>query len=157
MGILVIGVLLWYGGKMVLINESLSGTTFIVFMGLAYNILTPAKNLSKSFYSVKKGNAAAERVFEIVSLKGTNDEKRLKEIDNFKAEIKFENVTFSYDSNVILDSISFKLKKGESIAIVGTSGGGKTTIANVGKNESIFRTCKVGSVFWSRWCHNRCG
>ena len=50
MGILVIGVLLWFGGKMVLINETISGTTFIVFMGLAYNILTPAKNLSKSFY-----------------------------------------------------------------------------------------------------------
>ena len=131
MGILVIGVLLWYGGKMVLINESLSGTTFIVFMGLAYNILTPAKNLSKSFYSIKKGNAAAERVFEIVNLKETDKEKNLKKVDNFKREIKFENVTFSYESNVILDSVSFKLKKGESIAIVGTSGGWKTTIANL--------------------------
>ena len=66
MGILVIGVLLWFGGKMVLISETISGTTFIVFMGLAYNILTPAKNLSKSFYSIKKGNAAAERVFEVL-------------------------------------------------------------------------------------------
>ncbi|GIS00479.1 MAG: hypothetical protein CM15mP102_12990 [Flavobacteriales bacterium] len=54
MGILVIGVLLWFGGRMVLVSESISGTTFIVFMGLAYNILTPAKNLSKSFYSIKK-------------------------------------------------------------------------------------------------------
>lgn len=131
MGILVIGILLWYGGKMVLINESLSGTTFIVFMGLAYNILTPAKNLSKSFYSIKKGSAAAERVFEIVNIKENDKEKKLKKIDDFKSEIKFENVTFSYDSNVILDSVSFKLKKGDSIAIVGTSGGGKTTIANL--------------------------
>ena len=73
---------------MVLINESLSGTTFIVFMGLAYNILTPAKNLSKSFYSIKKGNAAAERVFEIVNLKETDREKNLKKVDNFKREIK---------------------------------------------------------------------
>lgn len=131
MGILVIGILLWYGGKMVLINESLSGTTFIVFMGLAYNILTPAKNLSKSFYSIKKGSAAAERVFEIVNIKENDKEKKLKKIDDFKSEIKFENVTFSYDSNVILDSVSFKLKKGDSIAIVGTSGAGKTTIANL--------------------------
>ena len=95
MGILVIGILLWYGGKMVLINESLSGTTFIVFMGLAYNILTPAKNLSKSFYSIKKGNAAAERVFEIIDIKATNKERQLKKINDFKNEIKFENVTFS--------------------------------------------------------------
>ena len=131
MGILVIGILLWYGGKMVLINESLSGTTFLVFMGLAYNILTPAKNLSKSFYSIKKGSAAAERVFEIVNIKENDKEKKLKKIDDFKSEIKFENVTFSYDSNVILDSVSFKLKKGDSIAIVGTSGAGKTTIANL--------------------------
>ena len=131
MGILVIGILLWYGGKMVLINESLSGTTFIVFMGLAYNILTPAKNLSKSFYSIKKGSAAAERVFEIVNIKENDKEKKLKKIDDFKSKIKFENVTFSYDSNVILDSVSFKLKKGDSIAIVGTSGAGKTTIANL--------------------------
>ena len=131
MGILVIGILLWYGGKMVLINESLSGTTFIVFMGLAYNILTPAKNLSKSFYSIKKGNAAAERVFEIINIKATDKERKLKKIDDFKNDIKFENVTFSYDSNVILDSVSFKLKKGDSIAIVGTSGAGKTTIANL--------------------------
>ena len=76
MGILVIGVLLWFGGKMVLINETISGTTFIVFMGLAYNILTPAKNLSKSFYSIKKGNAAAERVFEIIEFKPANDSNR---------------------------------------------------------------------------------
>ena len=131
MGILVIGILLWYGGKMVLINESLSGTTFIVFMGLAYNILTPAKNLSKSFYSIKKGNAAAERVFEIINIKTTDKERKLKKIDDFKNDIKFENVTFSYDSNVILDSVSFKLKKGDSIAIVGTSGCGKTTISNL--------------------------
>ena len=81
MGILVIGILLWYGGKMVLINESLSGTTFIVFMGLAYNILTPAKNLSKSFYSIKKGSAAAERVFEIVNIKENDKEKKLKKLN----------------------------------------------------------------------------
>ena len=131
MGILVIGVLLWFGGKMVLINETISGTTFIVFMGLAYNILTPAKNLSKSFYSIKKGNAAAERVFEIIEFKPDNDSNRDQLLETFKDKIEFKNVDFSYGQSKILDEISFTIKKGQSVALVGSSGSGKTTIANL--------------------------
>ena len=131
MGILVIGVLLWFGGKMVLINETISGTTFIVFMGLAYNILTPAKNLSKSFYSIKKGNAAAERVFEIIEFKTDNDSNRDQLLETFKDKIEFKNVDFSYGQSKILDKISFTIKKGQSVALVGSSGSGKTTIANL--------------------------
>ena len=132
MGILIIGVLLWFGGKMVLISETISGTTFIVFMGLAYNILTPAKNLSKSFYSIKKGNAAAERVFEIIEYnKNKNDEKRTVEFKKFEKQITFNNVEFKYGEQKILDKISFTIKKGESVALVGSSGSGKTTIANL--------------------------
>jgi len=131
MGILVIGVLLWFGGKMVLINETISGTTFIVFMGLAYNILTPAKNLSKSFYSIKKGNAAAERVFEIIEFKTKNDSNRDQLLETFKDKIEFKNVDFSYGQSKILDKISFTIKKGQSVALVGSSGSGKTTIANL--------------------------
>ena len=132
MGILVIGVLLWFGGKMVLVSESISGTTFIVFMGLAYNILTPAKNLSKSFYSIKKGNAAAERVFEIIDYdKYTNDGTRKIEIEEFKDKISFQDLEFSYGESKILDGITFTIKKGESVALVGSSGSGKSTIANL--------------------------
>ena len=131
MGILVIGVLLWFGGKMVLINETISGTTFIVFMGLAYNILTPAKNLSKSFYSIKKGNAAAERVFEIIEFQPDNDSNRDQLLEKFNDKIEFKNVDFSYGQTKILDKISFSIKKGESVALVGSSGSGKTTIANL--------------------------
>ncbi|PDH54853.1 MAG: antibiotic ABC transporter ATP-binding protein [Cryomorphaceae bacterium MED-G11] len=132
MGILVIGVLLWFGGKMVLINETISGTTFIVFMGLAYNILTPAKNLSKSFYSIKKGNAAAERVFEIIEYnKDKYDENRTIDFKKFKKNITFNNVEFNYGEVKILDKISFTINKGESVALVGSSGSGKTTIANL--------------------------
>ena len=131
MGILVIGVLLWFGGKMVLINETISGTTFIVFMGLAYNILTPAKNLSKSFYSIKKGNAAAERVFEIIEFKTESDSNRDQLLETFKDKIEFKNVDFSYGQSKILDKISFTIKKGQSVALVGSSGSGKTTIANL--------------------------
>ena len=132
MGILVIGVLLWFGGRMVLVSESISGTTFIVFMGLAYNILTPAKNLSKSFYSIKKGNAAAERVFEIIEYdKYTNDRTRNIEIEEFKDKISFQDLEFSYGESKILDGITFTIKKGESVALVGSSGSGKSTIANL--------------------------
>ena len=132
MGILVIGVLLWFGGKMVLISETISGTTFIVFMGLAYNILTPAKNLSKSFYSIKKGNAAAERVFEIIEYNNDRvDQKRDVELTKFENKITFENIEFNYGDSKILDKISFTINKGESVALVGSSGSGKTTIANI--------------------------
>ncbi|MBT3688629.1 MAG: ABC transporter ATP-binding protein [Cryomorphaceae bacterium] len=132
MGILVIGVLLWFGGKMVLISETISGTTFIVFMGLAYNILTPAKNLSKSFYSIKKGNAAAERVFEIIEFnKDKQDQKRNVELVKFENRITFNSVEFNYGEAKILDKISFTINKGESVALVGSSGSGKTTIANL--------------------------
>ena len=132
MGILVIGVLLWFGGKMVLISETISGTTFIVFMGLAYNILTPAKNLSKSFYSIKKGNAAAERVFEIIEYnKDKLDQKRNVKLEKYENKITFNNVEFNYGEAKILDKISFTINKGESIALVGSSGSGKTTIANL--------------------------
>ena len=132
MGILVIGVLLWFGGKMVLINSSISGTTFIVFMGLAYNILTPAKNLSKSFYSIKKGNAAAERVFEIIEYnKEIHDQGRSIDMEMFKDKISFKDLEFSYGESKIIDKINFTINKGESIALVGSSGSGKTTIANL--------------------------
>jgi len=132
MGILVIAVLLWFGGKMVLINESISGTTFIVFMGLAYNILTPAKNLSKTFYNIKKGNAAAERVFDIIDFSDdSNDSRRMLELKEFKNKIIFRDVDFSYGKTKILDKINLTIKKGESIALVGSSGSGKTTIANL--------------------------
>ena len=66
MGIVVIAILLWYGGHMVLIEKSLNGASFIAYMGLAYNILTPAKSISKASYNIKRGNAAAERVLEIL-------------------------------------------------------------------------------------------
>tara|TARA_B100001758_G_C18239669_1_gene519808 strand:- start:50 stop:934 length:885 start_codon:yes stop_codon:yes gene_type:complete len=101
-------------------------------MGLAYNILTPAKDISKASYSIQKGNAAAERILEV--LKARNN---IKESDNaielkkFKESISFENVNFSYLEKITLNNISFNIKKGETVALVGPSGGGKTTIANL--------------------------
>lgn len=132
LGILVIGVLLWFGGKMVIVEESLDAASFIAYMGLAYNILTPAKSMSKASYGVKKGNAAAERVLEILET-----ENPIKEADKaiektlFEAGIQLENVGFKYDSEYVLQDFNLHVPKGHSVALVGQSGSGKSTIANL--------------------------
>jgi len=129
LGISVIGILLWFGGKMVLIDESITGTSFIVYMGLAYNILTPAKSISKASYSIQKGNAAADRVLEILNVKDhLEDDKNAQKISEFKDRIVFDKVSFSYEKNPVLNKISFEIKKGEMVALVGPSGSGKTTL-----------------------------
>ena len=132
LGISVIGVLLWYGGKLVLIDQELNPAAFITYMGLAYGVLTPAKAISKASYSIKKGNAASERVLEILDSENSikqeaNAEKKL----DFKSNIKFENVSFKYENEKIIDNINFEIKKGQTIALVGQSGSGKSTIANL--------------------------
>jgi len=132
MGIGVIGGLLWFGGSMVLIEETLSGTVFLAFMTLAYNILTPAKAISKASYAIKKGNAAAERVLEILDAPNELVEHpNAKNINYFNKEIHFNKIGFKYDTKLVLDQFSLCLKKGETIALVGQSGSGKTTVANL--------------------------
>ena len=132
LGILVIGVLLWYGGKLVLIDMELKPAAFITYMGLAYGVLTPAKSISKAFYSLKKGNAAAERVFEIIDLDSEfkNDIDK-EEINEFTDKIEFNKVSFSYEKNKVLKNLSFEVNKGEVVAIVGISGSGKSTLVNL--------------------------
>tara|TARA_B100001063_G_scaffold188402_1_gene178755 strand:+ start:3006 stop:4820 length:1815 start_codon:yes stop_codon:yes gene_type:complete len=132
LGILVIGVLLWYGGKLVLIEMELKPAAFITYMGLAYGVLTPAKSISKAFYSLKKGNAAAERVFEIIDMQSEYQENDKDfDVEDFKKEIEFQDVDFKYDENYVLNKINFKVKKGEMVAIVGASGSGKSTLINL--------------------------
>ncbi len=132
LGISVIGVLLWYGGKLVLIDMQLNPAAFLTYMGLAYGVLTPAKAISKASYSIKKGNAAAERVLEILEA-----ESEIKESDNafekksFEKEITFNDVNFSYNKEVVIKNLTFKIRKGQTVAVVGQSGSGKTTIANL--------------------------
>jgi subfamily B ATP-binding cassette protein MsbA len=132
LGIAIIGVLLWFGGSMVLLEQSLDGTTFIVFMGLAYNILTPAKGISKALFSIRKGDAAAARVVEILTTDNPlKDHPKAENKNSFQRDIVFENVTFSYGNGPVVKDFSLTIKKGETIALVGHSGSGKTTIANL--------------------------
>ncbi len=132
LGITVIAILLWYGGKMVLIDGTLDSSSFIAYMGLAYNILTPAKAISKASYSVKKGNAAAERVLEILETE-TNIIDAANAIDKkeFTSEIEINNISFKYQDDWVLKDFSLKVPKGHTIALVGQSGSGKSTIANL--------------------------
>ncbi|GAL01273.1 lipid A export ATP-binding/permease protein MsbA [Nonlabens ulvanivorans] len=132
LGIAVIGVLLWFGGRMVLVDGTIAGSTFITFMGLAYAILTPAKALSKASYGVKKGNAAAERVLQILHTENTIvDPTNPITIDRFKQGIDINNVTFAYEDENVLKNFSLHIPKGKSVALVGQSGSGKSTIANL--------------------------
>ncbi|WP_431471986.1 ATP-binding cassette domain-containing protein [Nonlabens sp. SCSIO 43208] len=132
LGILMIGVLLWFGGRLVLTEESIDPTTFIGFMALAYNILTPAKALSKASYQVKEGNAAAQRVLEILHTKNEIEDKEgAVEMSAFAKAIQLKNVTFSYIDEPVLKDFSLDIPKGSTVALVGQSGSGKSTIANL--------------------------
>jgi subfamily B ATP-binding cassette protein MsbA len=132
MGILVIGVLLVYGGNLVLVEGSLKGSDFIAYIGLAYNILTPAKAISKASYQVKNGLAAAERVFEVLEVENTiTDKENATDLNDFKNEIQLKNITFAYDDEAVLKNFSLTIPKGKTVALVGQSGSGKSTIANL--------------------------
>lgn len=133
LGITVIGILLWYGGNMVLMNDGgLNGAQFIAYMGLAYQILTPAKAIAKASYSVKKGNAAAERILEIIeSETEIKDAPDAITATSFETAVKVDNISFAYDSDTVLKNFSINVPKGQTIALVGQSGSGKSTIANL--------------------------
>ncbi|MDP2162437.1 MAG: ABC transporter ATP-binding protein [Flavobacterium sp.] len=132
LGILVIGVLLLYGGSMVLVDKTLTGAAFIVYMGLAYNILTPAKAISKASYGVKKGDAAAERVLAVLEEENPITSKQGSVIKNtFESTISIENINFRYEDENVLKNFSLTVPKGKTVALVGQSGSGKSTIANL--------------------------
>ncbi|PWL38513.1 antibiotic ABC transporter ATP-binding protein [Flagellimonas aquimarina] len=132
LGILVIGVLLWFGGKMVLVDKTLDASSFIAYMGLAYNILTPAKAISKASYGVRKGNAAAERVLEILESENPiADSKDSIEKTDFTEDVTIKDISFKYEDDYVLEGFNLKVKKGQTVALVGQSGSGKSTIANL--------------------------
>ncbi|MNK54565.1 putative multidrug export ATP-binding/permease protein [compost metagenome] len=132
MGILVIAILLWYGGHMVLVEGSLKGAAFIGYMGLAYNILTPAKAISKASYDIKKGNAAADRLMDILEQENPITSKpKAIEKHTFDSNISIENINFRYEKENVLKSFSLNVSKGQTVALVGQSGSGKSTIANL--------------------------
>lgn len=132
LGIVTIATLLIFGGQMVLVEGTLTGAAFITYMGLAYGVLTPAKAISKASYSVKKGNAAAERVLEILEQENpiTNKQGAITK-STFEDAISFNAISFAYESENVLKNFSLTVPKGKTVALVGQSGSGKSTIANL--------------------------
>lgn len=138
LGIIAIAIILWYGGNMVLTEKLangkplLDGARFFAYMGLAYNILTPAKAISKASYTVKNGLAAAQRVFEVLEVENeiVNSENAIVKTQ-FDQELRIENISFKYNKEYVLKDFSLEIPKGSTIALVGQSGSGKSTIANL--------------------------
>lgn len=132
LGIVTIAVLLVFGGHMVLSEQTLSGASFIAYIGMAYNILTPAKAMSKASYSLKRGYAAAERVLEILEQENTiTDTPKAVDKKDFNSSITLEKVGFKYDKEQVLFDFNLVIPKGKTIALVGQSGSGKSTISNL--------------------------
>ncbi len=133
LGTVVIMFVLWYGGQLILNdNSSLDAAGFIVYLILFYSIINPAKAFSTALYSIEKGLASMERIDEILLAKSEIvDKKEAVEIKSFDTEITYENVSFAYNSTPVLQNISLNIKKGKTVAFVGQSGGGKTTLVDL--------------------------
>ncbi|WP_297333272.1 ABC transporter ATP-binding protein [Flavobacterium sp.] len=132
LGIVVIGVLLCYGGYLVFEDETMEAGFFLGYITLAYNILTPAKDISKASYSLKRGNASAERITELLETDiSIADKPDAIEATAYESGISIENVTFRYGEENVLTNFSLTVPKGQTVALVGQSGSGKSTIANL--------------------------
>ena len=117
---------------MVLIDNALSGSEFIAYIGLAYNILTPAKAISKASYQLRLGNAAGDRIMQVLNAENPIfDKENAIEKTNFETGISIKNIWFKYENEYILKDFSLDIPKGKTVALVGQSGSGKSTIANL--------------------------
>ena len=132
LGIVTIATLLWFGAQMVVGEHTITSATFITYIALAYTILTPAKAISKASYQVKTGLAAAERVFNLMEQENTiTDNVDAVDKKSFENKITLENINFRYENENVLKDFSLTIPKGKTVALVGQSGSGKSTIANL--------------------------
>ena len=126
-------IVMWFGGQLVLSeNSMLSPQEFIGYILIFSQIIPPVKSLTTSYYYIQKGSAAAERVYEILDQENTIvNKKDVHKISNLKNSINFIIKSFKYENKNVLQNINFTIKKGQKVALVGHSGGGKTTIADL--------------------------
>ena len=145
LGIVTVSIVLLVGGSMVLDSSSdITASEFIAFIIIFSQVLPPAKAITGAFNTIQRGVASADRVFEFIDKSKRDEEDKGKEsIENLKNSIDFKKVSFAYENENVLNDISFKIKRGESVAIVGPSGGGKSTIIDL---LSKFYTLKNGSI-----------
>lgn len=133
MGALLIAIILWFGGRMVLSeNATLSGEFFITFIVIFSQLIPPAKSFSTAFFKIQKGAASLDRIKELLQ-----EDEKIKEpespkvLSDFKDKIEFKNISFKYDQALVLNQINLTIHKGEMVALVGPSGGGKSTLADM--------------------------
>ena len=132
LGTVLIVIVLWFGGVLVLNNHTLSGPIFIYYMVMLYSIINPLKEFSKAGYSIPKGLASMERVDKILMAENTIKEAvNPKHIGSFEHQIEFKNVSFKYGEQWVLKNINLVIPKGKTIALVGQSGSGKSTMVDL--------------------------
>lgn len=132
LGTILIVIVLWFGGVLVLNYQALSGPIFIYYMVMLYSIINPLKDFSKAGYNIPKGLASMERVDKILLAENTIKEvPNPKHIASFEHQIEFRNVSFRYADQWILKDINLTIPKGKTIAIVGQSGSGKSTMVDL--------------------------
>lgn len=133
LGVIIVAVILWYGGNLVLSgSEELEPEEFLGFLVFFASMIQPAKNFSNGITSLQKGTVAAERIFDIIDLvPAIRNKPDAIVLDSFKDSLEYRNVTFAYDKEPVLKNINLKIHKGKTIALVGSSGGGKSTLADL--------------------------
>lgn len=133
LGTTAVAIVLWFGGTIILGGDaSLTAGQFIYFMVIFYSLINPAKDLSKAMYSIQKGLASMERVDKILGTENPiKDPETPKEIKNLKGHITYDDVTFSYGTNEVIHEVSLDIPAGATVALVGQSGSGKSTMADL--------------------------
>jgi subfamily B ATP-binding cassette protein MsbA len=135
LGFSVFAVILYFGGKSVLMDVTMDGALFITYLIMFTQLLAPAKAFTSAYYSVQKGLASAERLDEVLDAPVTiKDAVDAQPVTGFEKEIEFRNVSFAYregEVGWVLDDINLTIPKGKAIALVGQSGSGKTTLADM--------------------------
>lgn len=133
LGVSIVCCLLWYGAQLVF-AEQLSGSVFIAFLYAFFNVIEPSKALSSAYFNIQKGLAAVERIYDVLETEEQiSDAPNAKNIAAFQSEIRFENVSFKYPNQSFetLKNIDLVIRKGQTIALVGASGSGKTTMVDL--------------------------
>ena len=132
-GTVVIIIVVWYGGSLIIgKNSELNGASFIIYLGIFYQIINPAKAFTQAVYSIQKGLASMDRIDKILLAEVTIPEvKDAKAVKTLKDSIEYRNVTFAYEEKTVLKNVSLKIEKGKTIALVGQSGSGKTTFVDL--------------------------
>jgi ATP-binding cassette, subfamily B, bacterial MsbA len=135
LGVTVMVVILYFGGKLVLEDHTMNGSILIFYLAVFSQLLAPAKSFTTAYYNVQKGLASAERIDKILNAEVTiRDTPNPVAITKFDNEIEYKDVSFAYregEVGWVLDNINLKIAKGKTIALVGQSGSGKTTLADM--------------------------